>query len=420
MRSTVLSAPRLLDDTTRDILSTAEVGPDGRRLRLAEQLTPAAFEPVGAVLTALGAQWRAAERAFVFPPYSDPAGQIADVLTAGVIPLPPRTGEGFVRTPRGLADDLCDYPYSDLRWLPAGATVLEPSAGDGALVAAIGRINPHVGIVAVEPNQARADRIRDIGARVEVHVGTFEQYAATAIRARTLFDGIVMNPPFALPTDPEPWVEHLRLAWHLLRPGSRLVAVAPAGLAYRGSDSHRAVRQFVEHHGSHASLPPDAFAGSGTMFATRRVQLSKPVRAGGPDHFLQPADGAPVRVDDPVFTGAAAAGTPVQVWWDGWRSRDRILRFHGRCIGCGWLLWGADDGENDPRGILGDFTVGFSLDPHDYDQAGPQVGLCCRCGNDGDLYTAGLTRARTHWSTPAHGTAAAARTPGACDLVTRH
>lgn len=64
---------------------------------------------------------------------------------------------------------------------------------------------------------------------------------------------------------------------------------------------------------------------------------------------------------------------------------------------CGWLLWGFDDGENDPRGVLGDFTSGFSLDAADYDMAGPSIGLCCGCANDSDHYRDSLTKAKTTW-----------------------
>jgi SAM-dependent methyltransferase len=396
-RRTAPGAPRRLDARTRQILTDAVV--HRTRVHLSEQLPPEEYEPVAEVLSALGGLWVPGVAATVFPDGEDPAALIAQTLTAGTMPLHPRAAEGWVRTPDEVADELCEYPHSDLRWLPPGSRVLEPSAGIGSLVAAILRTNPHVTVDAVEPNARRAAVCATLGDSVTMHVGGFEDYATTAMRNRIAFDAVVMNPPFAVPRDRAVWMEHLRLAWHLLRPGGRLVAVVPNGLSYRSDAAHRDIRAFIEHHGSHEPLPDGTFLPSGTGFATRVVRLTRPIRSGGPDFLLAPRlVGVPVRVPEPALTGAAATGMPVQVWYDGWRGRDRILRYHGRCIVCGWILWGFDDGENDPRGVLGDFTVGFSLDPEAYGQAGPPVGLCCGCGNDGDRYHAGLKLAEQHWT----------------------
>jgi len=49
---------------------------------------------------------------------------------------------------------------------------------------------------------------------------------------------------------------------------------------------------------------------------------------------------------------------PVRVYRDHWRRADRILRYQGRCAaGCGRATWAFDDGENDPRGFLGDHSA---------------------------------------------------------------
>ncbi|GAB1690708.1 methyltransferase [Krasilnikovia sp. M28-CT-15] len=406
MSARMRQGPRRLDLAVRDALTRAHV--DGTRVRLADQLTPADYTAVAKVLAALGGLWSPAARATVFPDNADPADLIVQVLRSGVVPWHPRTAEGWVRTPDDLADELCAYPHTDLAWLPAGSRVLEPSAGIGSLAAAMLRTNPGLIIDAVEPNPQRAAVCRSLGDQVTVHQSTFETYAAQAMRAGTTYSAIVMNPPFAVPSDPAIWQEHVRMAWHLLAPGARLVCVVPATMAHRGDARHRDIRTFIEHHGLHYRLPPDAFAESGTGTATAVVTLTKPVRRDRLD-FLFPdqcalasafAGQVPVRVEEPRLTGEAAKSAPVQVWWDSWRRRDRTLRYRGRCVLDGWLLWGFDDGENDPRGVLGDFTAGFSLHAEDYDLEGPSVGLCCGCGNDGDRYRAGLDRARGHWSTP--------------------
>lgn len=43
-----------------------------------------------------------------------------------------------------------------------------------------------------------------------------------------------------------------------------------------------------------------------------------------------------------------------QVWHDGWRHAWRVLRFRGLCVVCHRRTYAFDDGQNDPRGVLGD------------------------------------------------------------------
>ncbi|MEU4244284.1 methyltransferase [Actinoplanes sp. NPDC026619] len=326
----------------------------------------------------------------------------AEALRSGKTPLPVRDRAGYVRTPDQLADALCTWPDHDLCWLPAGARVLEPSAGDGSLVAAILRANPRVTVTAVEPHpvraQACADRNAGAGGDVAVHVTTFEQYAAGAARAGTLFDAVVMNPPFAVAGQADVWLDHLRAAWHLLRPGGRLVAVVPEGFAFRSNGIQADARAFVEHHGTHRPLAADAFASAGVQVAARVARMTKPVGTAGPEYLLAPNPiREPVPVHVPRLTGAAVLDTPAQVIRGGWHD-GRVLRYHGRCVLCGWLLWGFDDRQNDPRGPLGAFSAGFSLRADEYEMSGPTVGLCLDCANTGDRYRQALDLAYQHWA----------------------
>jgi precorrin-6B methylase 2 len=333
---------------------------------------------------------------------------IADAARTGRMPLPARTSQRYVRTPDEVADVLCTASHHDLPWLPPGSRVVEPSAGDGSLVAAILRANPHVVVTAVEPDSVRAAVCATTAAAaqqpVQIEVSTFEQYATAAIRGGIGFDAIVMNPPFALPGQADVWFEHVRLAWQLLRPGARLVAVVPNGFTFRSSNTRREARQFIEHHGAHEPLPAGAFTPSGTTVSTRVARLTKPLPTGNADSVLRvDADRDPVRVRVrvPQLTAAAVADMPVQVWRCAFTSGDRVLRFCGRCLRCGWLLWGFDDGENDPRGILGPFSAGLSLNPDDYGLTGPAIGLCPACGATGAGRDGAAAEARIHWAPPA-------------------
>jgi hypothetical protein len=129
--ATITFSRRAIDPRTRHILATAHI--NGTQVRLAEQLAPGDYAPVKKILEALGGVWTRSVDALVFPADRDPAHLIADTLTAGRVPLPARTSDGFVRTPDDIAEHVCGYPYTNLRFLPEGASVLEPSAGAGAI-----------------------------------------------------------------------------------------------------------------------------------------------------------------------------------------------------------------------------------------------------------------------------------------------
>lgn len=88
--------------------------------------------------------------------------------------------------------------------------------------------------------------------------------------------------------------------------------------------------------------------------------------------------------------------TTPQIWHDGWRGRERTCRYLGDCISCGRRCYGFDDGENDPRGVLGDHAVSMFY-ASDYDATGPDVVACFMCQNDYDRYNYGLSLARKRW-----------------------
>jgi SAM-dependent methyltransferase len=338
-------------------------------------------------------------------------------------------GEGYVPTPADLAAEvvwrhavLAPIPDRELR-------ILEPSAGVGRLVqAALAEVQTsRYRLTAVEQNRRRAAQI-PVHPHVRTIVGAFEDFAA---RTSDRFDLVVMNPPFAVPGRPHLWAEHVLLAWRLLTPGGRLVAILPAGALdddARGR-SPQAVRRLVRDNGEGERLPPDAFAESGIAFGTGAVWLDAPLRdRDAPDGGTParpafrllpvPATGpAPLPVARPLTTRAAARTTPVQVWGGGWGG-ERVLRYRGDCAGCGRPCWAFDDGGNDVRGALGPATL-MPMFPDDVDDVATlaPVARCGACWNDAAATSRVREVARTWWAgapprtlaTPTTGTAARSR-----------
>ncbi|MGF6884980.1 hypothetical protein ABIA39_003445 [Nocardia sp. GAS34] len=241
----------------REIL--AESRTEGNKLFLQAQLTESEYKKVNRVIETMGGKWSRRERAHVFP--GDPAEVIAAAVASGATPnTVGKILEAYYGTPEPLATHIVAGEHSDIADLDVGAEVLEPSAGEGALVRAILHANPDVHVTAVESNPERAAKIGS-DPRVSVVVSSFEQFAATAPGS---FAAVVMNPPFALPHQPTVWMDHLYTAWDLLIPGGQLLAIAPGAYTWRPERKYQAMRDFIAPHGDYEELPARAFATSGT------------------------------------------------------------------------------------------------------------------------------------------------------------
>lgn len=387
--------------------STAYAGP---RVTITEQLGPDVWPKVKTVLEKLGAVYAVGTSAYDFAPDQDAHAIVSDALAAGRV-MADANAAGYVPTPADLAADLVQS-YGELS-APRGRRlrVLEPSAGIGRFVQAITRgLGPEwLELVAVEPDARRARQI-PADASVSVVVDTFEAYAARARATGDRFDVVIMNPPFAVPGRANIWAEHLMAAWELLAPGGRLVAIVPASVL----DQRRAglvgkAAALVHAHGQGEALDRDTFAESGIVFGTAVVWLDRPLTDVPAEVPYPPAypyvcrvytgEETPVPVSRPMLTRGAALTTPVQVWRDAWRgSAERVLRYRAECVTCTRPVWGFDDGENDPRGALGENAC-HSLDPNGHDApAGMPVGLCAICANEREPYERALTRARSVWA----------------------
>jgi hypothetical protein len=167
--------------------------------------------------------------------------------------------DDYLATPPELADEIIEC-HTMIAELPAGARVLEPSAGDGALVRAILTHNLTLQVTAIEPSSTRTRALQG-DPRVIVINTTIEQFSQTL---PTRFDAVVMHPPFTLDGQPTAWISHVLTAWDLLAPGGRLVAIVPNDFTFRRDNAHDHLRELITLHGGYRELPDNAFASSGT------------------------------------------------------------------------------------------------------------------------------------------------------------
>lgn len=150
-------------------------------------------------------------------------------------------------------------------------TVLEPSAGGGALARLAAAKGAIVDCVEVQASLARAltaeNRYR------EVYVGDFlwlrPQHASA-------YDRVIMNPPFDLERD----IDHVMHALEFLKPDGFLVAIMSAGTEFRQTKKSIAFRALMNKMNARWSdLPAGSFSSVGTNVNTIVLRVYKDGRS---------------------------------------------------------------------------------------------------------------------------------------------
>lgn len=248
----------------------AEVTVEGNLVRLPDrQLDRKLYQEVNEVLTRLGGKWKSGKvRAHVFD--ASPADDLVEVQRTG--DMPQKNPLGFFPTPQWLANELCER--AGVRYLRGEQDVrlLEPSAGTGAIMRAMRDFAPDAAIDAVELDAKRAGLLRR-AYEDTASVRIFESDFLGWLKVRQ-YDAIVMNPPFAVESDPLAYIAHIRHAHAMLKPGGRLASVAPISADFRTDKRTREFREWVlAHQGQFHTIREDAFAESGTLVRTCMVML---------------------------------------------------------------------------------------------------------------------------------------------------
>ncbi len=376
--------PYIVPAAAHHALNTAALY-TGPRVVITEQLQPDQWTAVKNTLERAGAVYVAGASAFEFEPDQDAGAIVSDFLADGQV-MSAVGSHGFVSTPADLADAIVsEHAFIGSTRGGTVLRVLEPSAGVGRFVDAMlyggGEHNPerckdiaewmHITAIECEPRRAR-----QIGenAAVSVVCDRFEDWARRAVAAGDRFDRVVMNPPFSVPGDGSIWARHLRLAWDLLAPGGRLVAIVPKSVTDPDAPA-RVVREahaLVAENGGWQLQEPDVFAESGITYRTAVVWLDRPLvdvaprllpAAHLPAWVFRPYDGTetPIPVQRVFLSRAAARLMPVQACAD-WSNTVRLIRYVGDCAGCGTPTW--CNGYGDPRGDLG-MSIVAPLNPGD-------------------------------------------------------
>jgi len=249
---------------SQDVLDIlAQCTTDGNNLYLPPvQLDRALYTAVNKVLEILGGKWNRSAKAHVFD--CDPSSDLAAAIESGKVEDWKKKYQ-FYETPVELAERMVG-----LAELEAGHSILEPSAGKGAIARVIWKRMPDsctLGVIEIyQPNR---------NALVEQDfylVGTDFLEFVTDGDLIPSYNHIIMNPPFTGLQD----VDHVLHAYECLAPGGRIVAIMGESAFFVDYKKAVAFREWFEEVGGWSEqLPQDTFKVSGAGGKSRIVVIDK-------------------------------------------------------------------------------------------------------------------------------------------------
>ena len=156
-----------------------------------------------------------------------------------------------------------------------GETVLEPSAGTGALTAFAARAGAKVMLNEIDPFRQRLLQAV-FGTDVTGHDG---EHIDDLLQSPALPDVVVMNPPFASSVDRSKdrhiAAKHLIAAAKRLAPGGRLVAIMPPGFSPERDDAHWARACSLVMPRLALTIPGQVYRKLGTTVETQLTVFDK-------------------------------------------------------------------------------------------------------------------------------------------------
>lgn len=245
-----------IENAVLNALGNAQI--TGSVLKLVEQMDRNLYMKTNKVLEAAGGKWNRKAGGHVFD--GDAAEAMDQIILTGQISATKTKAQqfGYFPTPFDLGCKV--ITLADIQ---PGMTVLEPSAGRGALAY----------LAAAEG--AEVDCVEFMDANFEALINGMKLRSVRhadflTLEASEKYDRVVMNPPFEKQAD----IRHVLHALTFLKDGGRLVSIMGAGVAFRTNRLTTEFRDLVaEHGGSIEPNPEGSFKESGTAVNTVTVTI---------------------------------------------------------------------------------------------------------------------------------------------------
>lgn len=151
----------------------------------------------------------------------------------------------FYETPKPLADDL-----ASLVPLTPVSKVLEPSAGTGALIKAIHRLNPGIVVDCYELMDDNRDVLQKLP-NINILGADFFECNRT-----NYYDVVIANPPFNHNQD----IDHIRKMYDVVKPGGIILSVSSYSWTFGSQKKQKSFREWLrELNCQRIELDQDAF-----------------------------------------------------------------------------------------------------------------------------------------------------------------
>lgn len=227
------------------------------------QLERKLYMEVAKSLELIGGVWSRKEKGFIFN--EDPAKYLSQVQNGEKKNL--KKEFQFFGTPDSLADEM-----AALLGIEEYDLVLEPSAGQGALIKAVQRKYPNQLVHYCELMELNRTFLEQIP-QTQYITNDFLKLKFSKVTTGT-FDKIIANPPFSKNQD----ISHIKQMWDCLKPGGRIVTIASNHWKYASGKKETEFKKWVYDTDSDIhEIEAGAFAESGTKIATCMLVIDKPI-----------------------------------------------------------------------------------------------------------------------------------------------
>jgi hypothetical protein len=230
------------------------------------QLDRKLYADVKKALELIGGKWKGGKTyGFVFQ--KDPTELLEQIANGEKRNL--KKEYQFFATPPELAARMAEMAELGETGGQGYGDILEPSAGQGAIVKAIHDATGGAALVFCYELMDINRSILEKTAGVKL-IGDDFMKAATVVQ----YDRIIANPPFTKNQD----IDHIRLMYNLLKPGGVIVALSSPSWTFGSQKKQVEFREWTQSVDAYIEeIPVDTFKESGTGIRTVLIKIKKPV-----------------------------------------------------------------------------------------------------------------------------------------------
>lgn len=247
---------------TQSILSElAQLTFKDNTVQIVRPLDRKTYVDLNKVLEACGGKWNKSAKVHIFP------GDAAEALDVAIVTGEVATASEMNFFPTSAADaaDLVAWAFE--KAVPGPVSILEPSAGKGAIVKAAMHKGP---VDAVELDERHRKDLEALGTGVSVRIASFFD-----LPVEPRYSHIPGNPPFAKVVGFD-GIDHFRRCYEFLRPGGCQAMIMPKSIEWRDDRRHSAFRTWLDERGAERQLMASgSFKHAKTNVEAVRVRLYK-------------------------------------------------------------------------------------------------------------------------------------------------